>query len=90
MFHLYVIQSPHRDDIKTALTAQDIIPGIHYLMGAHMNPGYRDKVRLSSNLDVTEGLLPHILSLPIYPEIDFDHVEKIIQIITNADSKTSR
>jgi len=78
-FHLYVTKIPSnqdRDRILEEAKALDIHLGVHYTHPAHVHPGYADKIRISpSGLKNTEGLVTKILSLPMYPELDFSTIK---------------
>lgn len=77
VFHLYVIQSQFRDELKEKLAFYGIEAGIHYQYPAHKHPGYQDKIRVSKEgLAVTEQVAREILSLPMYPELIEKYYEK--------------
>jgi dTDP-4-amino-4,6-dideoxygalactose transaminase len=53
---------------------------VHYPRAVHQQPAYQQLPRRSS-LDATEQLIPRILSLPIYPELDADEVGNVIEAV---------
>ncbi len=70
VFHLYVVQSEHRDILKEKLAMQGIEAGVHYQYPAHMHPGYKDRIRIAKEgLFITEDVVKKILTLPVYPEL---------------------
>lgn len=81
-YHLYVVRSKNRTQVKATLEKQGIITGIHYPQAVHHHPGYKKKIKVAGKLTVTEKIIPQILSLPIYPELDLKTVQKIIKIIS--------
>ncbi len=83
VYHLYVICSGKRDELKQHLVNHLIEAGIHYAIPAHLHPGYQDKLMIPINeqLSNTNFLSRSVLSLPIYPELNFEEVEKICDII---------
>lgn len=66
-YHLYVVRSQHRDDIRRALAAQNIATGIHYPTPCHLQPAFATKKRIL--LPVVEAAASQILSLPMYPHL---------------------
>ncbi len=82
VFHLYVIQIDHRDDLKEQLARDGIAAGIHYDPPVHKHPGYAKRVVVSKpGLAVTETTSKKILSLPIYPELISEEVGRVIDCI---------
>jgi len=78
VYHLYVVRSHKRDQLKENLATFGIEAGIHYSHPVHMHPGYRDKIRISPDgLAVTERVVGRILTLPIYPELEREKVQYI-------------
>lgn len=73
-YHLYVIQSAHRNALREHLSQCGIGTGIHYPTPIHKQPAYVS----SQMLPVTEKLANQILSLPIYPELTDAEVNHIV------------
>src|SRR5262249_14556893 len=77
IFYVYVVQVPERDRVKEALERQGIATGIHYPIPIHLQPacaryGYRRGM-----LPVTESVVERILSLPMYPELTQEQIERV-------------
>jgi dTDP-4-amino-4,6-dideoxygalactose transaminase len=76
-YHLYVIQTPHRDRLRSHLAKCGIGTGIHYPTPVHKQPAY---AHLNTPpLPITEHIVNRILSLPIFPELtdlEIDHIIK--------------
>ncbi|HEY7689236.1 MAG TPA: DegT/DnrJ/EryC1/StrS family aminotransferase [Dongiaceae bacterium] len=66
-YHLYVIKSAHRDDIRRALAADNIATGIHYPTPCHLQPAFATKRHV--HLPVAEAAASQIMSLPMYPHL---------------------
>ena len=82
VYHLFVVQVDQRDGLRAALTAQGIETGIHYPIPLHAQPilgglGYR-----LGAFPNAERLAAHSLSLPIYPEMQLAHVERVAEAIS--------
>lgn len=81
-YHLYVITSDRRDAIVEAMKNENVILGIHYQHSAHNNPGYVPYIKTpEGGLPITEQLSETVLSLPMYPELEFLTVQKIAEFL---------
>lgn len=81
VYHLYVIQVDERDKLKDFLSEKGIASGIHYPVPLHLQPAY-------SYLGLKEGAFPdaeriskRILSLPMFPELSDDQIERVVKAI---------
>lgn len=75
--HLFVAECEKRDDFQRFLKKEGIGTAIHYPMAIHQQPAYIGRIRGSNNLPQTEKLYRRILSLPMYPELTEEQVEKV-------------
>src|SRR5207302_2551938 len=79
VFHQYVIRSKDRDRLREHLRAASIGTGIHYPVPVHLHPAYRSRVALGpTGLRNSEKAAGEILSLPIYPQLADDAVDRVI------------
>jgi dTDP-4-amino-4,6-dideoxygalactose transaminase len=79
VFHQYVIRSKDRDRLRDHLRAASIGTGIHYPVPVHLHPAYRSRVALGpTGLRNSEKAAGEILSLPIYPQLADDAVDRVI------------
>jgi len=81
VFHLFVIQVEKRQELLNYLLSNGIQAGIHYPMPVHLQPAYKDRIAIVSNMNITEGLADKIISLPMYPELTLLDADKIINNI---------
>jgi dTDP-4-amino-4,6-dideoxygalactose transaminase len=82
VYHVYVIASDERDALVKHLRRQGIGCGIHYPVPAHLHKGYAERVRVAEGgLSVTENLTRRVVSLPIYPELGYADIDKVIAAI---------
>ena len=81
VYHLYVIKLQERDKLLNYLKDHGIGTLIHYPVPVHLQRAYLMKFRGSDNLPVTERTAKEILSLPIYPELEDEQVEKVVEVI---------
>lgn len=78
VYHLYVVRVPERDRILAGLRAQGIDAGIHYPVPLHLQPAYRYLGYEEGAFPVTERIATEILSLPIFPEMTADQVDRVV------------
>ena len=80
VYHLYVvrIKNNQRDALIEYLKLNNIQTGIHYPLPIHCQPAYLDRIRRSGVMQVTEEIAGQVLSLPIYPELTKEEVDKVI------------
>jgi dTDP-4-amino-4,6-dideoxygalactose transaminase len=77
IYHLFIVETRHRDALAAHLTAADIQNGIHYPIPVHLQQAYQ-------NLGYRAGAFPHserlagcMLSLPMFPELSEAQIERI-------------
>jgi dTDP-3-amino-3,4,6-trideoxy-alpha-D-glucose transaminase len=77
VFHQFVVRTPRRDDVRDFLARRGIATGIHYPLPIHRSDAYR---ALDGEVDVAPcatQLAQEILSLPIFPSIRPDQIERM-------------
>ncbi|KAE8177958.1 DegT/DnrJ/EryC1/StrS family aminotransferase [Photobacterium carnosum] len=79
VFHLFVIQTPKRDELQQYLSENGIQTVIHYPIPPHKQPAYAEWNQKS--LPVTEKIHQQVLSLPIDPTMTAQQVDKVITVI---------
>ncbi len=78
-YHLYVVSCLERDGLMAHLAEQKIGSAVHYPIPVHCQGGYAERVIVpKSGLPVTTQLADRILTLPIYPELGDDDVDRVI------------
>ena len=78
VFHQYVIRLAERNGLRETLQAAGIGSGIHYPVPVHQQPAYSGRLACGpSGLGVTERAATQILSLPIYPQISDEAVNRV-------------
>lgn len=78
VYHLYVIQSDNRDALRQRLTDVGIESGLHYPIPLHLQEAYHSLGYKQGDFPVTEKLKSRILSLPMYPGIRTEAVERVV------------
>ena len=77
VWHVYVIDHPNRDQLRTALEAAGIETLIHYPIPPHLSKAYAGD-RAWGRLPISEGAAGTHVSLPIGPHLSDAGVEQVI------------
>jgi len=83
VYHVYTLRTVDRDALQAALQAEGIQTAIHYAIPAHLQPAYADLGYSEGSLPQSERASREVLSLPIYPEMPNDHVQKVSQALAS-------
>ena len=89
IYHLYVIRiletcAINRDTLQQKLQASGIQTGIHYPIPCHLQPAYQHLGYRPGDFPQTEALCQQILSLPMYPGLSTDFIERIVAAVESA------
>jgi dTDP-4-amino-4,6-dideoxygalactose transaminase len=80
--HQFVIAHPQRDEILDRLRQAGVGVGIHYPVPVHRQPAYEGRVAQGAGgLAATERAAHEVLSLPLYPELSDQAVERVIRVL---------
>jgi len=77
VYHLYVIQTQYRDELRNWLNERGIGTGIHYPVPVHLQKSCQNLECLPGSLPVTEKITREILSLPMYPDLTPDQIKRV-------------
>ncbi len=80
VFHLYVLRTPERDALKAHLASEGIVAGIHYPIPCHKHPAYAERFGAEAR-PVAERVANEVLSLPMYPELRNDQIDRVIDAV---------
>jgi dTDP-4-amino-4,6-dideoxygalactose transaminase len=81
VYHQYTIRAPRRDELRAFLTDQGIGSMIYYPLSLHMQEMYAGLGQGEGSLPEAEQAATEVLSLPIYPEMTPEQVEKVASAI---------
>jgi dTDP-4-amino-4,6-dideoxygalactose transaminase len=84
VFHLYVVQIPNRDRVQAALKTMGVETGIHYPIPLHEQPAYRRLGHRPEDFPVSHRLGGVILSLPMFPELTIDQIDRVVSSLKQA------
>ncbi len=78
-WHLYVVRTDNRESLRDALAARGIETLVHYPRALHQHPAYASLAR--AGLEQSERLADEVVSLPLYPQLQDDEVERVCEAI---------
>lgn len=81
--HLYVIRTPHRDELVRALQEHEIDAAVHYPRGLHRQPAFIELGLGDVVLPETDRAANEVLSLPMYPELTDDQIQEVAGVVRN-------
>jgi dTDP-4-amino-4,6-dideoxygalactose transaminase len=87
VFHLYVIQTDHRDEILKKMNAAGVDAGVHYPVPLHEQPAYAYLGLAPEILPITHRMAKRVLSLPIFPELTTQQAETVVRTLKEALEK---
>jgi len=89
VYHQYVLRCANRtarDALRHALSDREIQTAIHYPTPIHLQPAYKGRLRLREPMPITEAICDGILSLPLFPELTEDQVNRVVTAVSIAFS----
>lgn len=86
--HLFVLESEERDALLAHLRERGIGATLHYPEPVHFQQAYQDRLRGADALPVTERLRNRILTLPLFPEMSDDAVERVAQAVLEWNARS--
>ena len=80
VYHQYTLLSDRREAIMAALQEASISSAIYYPVPLHQQKVFKRECE-GLSLPVTESVAQRCFSLPIYPELDHETIERIVGVI---------
>ncbi|NOZ64830.1 MAG: DegT/DnrJ/EryC1/StrS family aminotransferase [Caldiserica bacterium] len=81
VYHLYVIRTSERDELKNFLQEKGVGTGLHYPLPLHLQDSLRYLGYQEGAFPVSERTAREIISLPLYPEMEEVEVKYVIDSI---------
>lgn len=79
-YHLFVIRVSNREHMLEELAKLGIFAGIHYRKPVHLHPAFSTYTKNSDiSLKFTEELSNTVLSLPMYPGLTDDEINRVVE-----------
>ena len=79
VWHLFVVQSEHRDALQQALATAGVGTLIHYPVPPHRQGAYAELNLPEGSLPVAEAIHRQVLSLPMGPTLALEHAAVVVQ-----------
>ncbi len=83
----YTILTDDRDGLQSALNENKIGNAVYYPKPLHQQTGYRSFHMSEIDLSHTESLTSKVLSLPMYPYLADEQVDRAIEVVNNFSNK---
>ena len=81
VWHQYVVRTPDAGELGAYLGEQGIETGRHYPVPPHLSAAYADLGHEQGAFPVTEALADELLSLPIFPGLSDEEVERVCNAV---------
>jgi dTDP-4-amino-4,6-dideoxygalactose transaminase len=81
VYHIFSVFHPNRDALRAHLDAAGIQTGFHYPVPVHLQKAYAGLGHSQGEFPVTEQTAREQLSLPIYPEMPDQDVERVCEAV---------
>jgi dTDP-4-amino-4,6-dideoxygalactose transaminase len=79
--HLYVIECDRRNELMAHLRSHQVGASLHYPLAVHQHAAYAHRIRGGDTLPVTDLFYQKNLTLPMYPELSNNEVERVIRAV---------
>ena len=89
VYHLYVVQLPDRDAALASLREQGIGAALHYPVPIHLQEAYSGRGYRPGSFPVTEAAAARVLSLPMYPELTLEQLERVALAVRELAARVS-
>ena len=84
VYHVYAIRTPARDETMRALKSSGVECGVHYPVPVHLQEAYQGLGHQPGAFPVAERCAREFISLPMYPELTEEQLEKVVQSLEAA------
>jgi dTDP-4-amino-4,6-dideoxygalactose transaminase len=81
VYHLFIMETEWRDALRKHLDTREIHTGIHYPIPIHLQQAYKDLGYREGDFPETERLAKRMLSLPMFPELRREQIERVAEEI---------
>lgn len=81
VYHLYVVDCPHRGEMLEHLREKGVGAGVHYPVPVHLQPALRSCEWSADELPHTEVAAQRVLSLPLFPELTEAQQQEVVEAL---------
>jgi dTDP-4-amino-4,6-dideoxygalactose transaminase len=89
VYYVYVVRVPQRDHFRQVLEQEGIATGIHYPIPIHLQPACVQYGYKAGMLPVTEEVTERIVSLPMYPELSAEQIQRVVDAVKKSVAITA-
>ncbi len=83
VWHLYVVQHPHRNALQQALNDAGVGTLIHYPIPPHRQQAFAERGYKRGEFPMAEAMAEEVLSLPMEPHLSFKAQGQVIATVLN-------
>jgi dTDP-3-amino-3,4,6-trideoxy-alpha-D-glucose transaminase len=83
VYHLFVVRSAQRDALREHLARRGVSSAVHYPVPVHRTGAYADLGLTEGSLPVTERLAREICTLPLFPTMSDDDLQRVIDAVVS-------
>lgn len=88
VWHIFAIQTPHRDALQQFLKSKSVGTLIHYPVPPHLSKAYAELGLTKGAFTITETIASSELSLPMGPHLSLDEAKYVVNMIREYFSQT--
>ncbi|MFQ5868063.1 MAG: DegT/DnrJ/EryC1/StrS family aminotransferase, partial [bacterium] len=81
VYHLYVIRTEKRGELREWLKSKDMGTGLHYPVPLHLQKAHEYLGYKEGDFPISEECAKQILSVPMFPELTREEIEKVVSEI---------
>lgn len=81
IYHQYTIKVEKRDEMRAFLAEKGVGNAIHYPLGIHIQEAYSALGYRPGDLPNTEEAARKVMSLPVFPELEQDEIDYVIDSV---------
>lgn len=84
VYNVYTVRVPKRDAVRQALADVKIATALYYPLGLHLQEVYAALGYRPGSMPVCESITAENISLPIYPGMPAEHIERVCAVLRHA------
>jgi len=81
VMHLFVVEAEDREDFRSYMHSNGVQTALHYPAPVHTQPAYLNRIKAPQGMQETEKLYKHLVSLPMFPTLTSDQIEKVSNVL---------
>jgi len=86
----YTLAVPHREKVMSLLQNQGIPTAVHYPLGLHQQPVFKERYSTQGPFPVTEKAARQVMSIPMHPYLTEADQTRVVDVLLGALEQVSR